>query len=57
MSKNLVSMRIAAEQFGVSERTIRRRIADGSLRAYRMGPRMIRIDTDQLDEVLRPLAA
>ncbi|MBA8964761.1 excisionase family DNA binding protein [Rhodococcus percolatus] len=50
-------MRIAAEQFGVSERTIRRRIADGSLRAYRMGPRMIRIDTDQLDEVLRPLAA
>lgn len=57
MPKNLVSMKSAADSFGVSERTIRRRIADGSLKAYRMGPRMIRIDTAELDTILRPLAA
>ncbi len=34
---------------GTSARTIRRRIADGTLTGYRFGPRMIRVDMDELD--------
>jgi excisionase family DNA binding protein len=37
-----------AEQYEVSTRTVRRYIADGRLTAYRIGPRMIRLDVDQV---------
>jgi excisionase family DNA binding protein len=46
----------AAEQVPCSEKTIRRYIAAGRLHGYRVGPRMIRVDLDELDELLRPLA-
>ena len=36
---------------GFSEKTIRRRIADGSLTAYRLG-RGIRIDLDELERLM-----
>lgn len=39
----------AAEQRGVSVSTIRRLIARGELRAFRIGPRIIRIDPRDLD--------
>jgi len=44
---------------GVSARTIRRRIADGSIRGYRFGPRIIRVDLDEVDALFRrmPTAA
>jgi excisionase family DNA binding protein len=44
---------------GVSTRTIRRRIADGSIRGYRFGPRIIRVDLDEVDALFRrmPTAA
>jgi excisionase family DNA binding protein len=38
----------AAEIFGVSTRTMRRRIADGTVRATRFGPRLIRIDPSSI---------
>jgi len=38
----------AAFYAGVSLQTIRRRVADGTLTAYRFGPRSVRIDRDQL---------
>jgi len=41
-----------AEQYDVSTRTIRRYIADGRLTAYRIGPRMIRLDPDQVRQQL-----
>lgn len=50
----LLSLTDAAEAVGVSPRTIRRRIADGSLRAYRVG-RVIRINPDDLAELLEPM--
>ena len=34
----------AAARIGVNTKTIRRRIADGSLVGYRFGPRLIRVD-------------
>lgn len=33
---------------GVSDPTVRRRVDDGSLRAFRLGPRAIRIDKDSV---------
>ncbi|MCC2030034.1 excisionase family DNA-binding protein [Microbacterium sp. YMB-B2] len=38
---------IAAESLGVSVKTIRRRISDGTVRGYRVG-RLIRVDPDEL---------
>ncbi|MEB3023925.1 excisionase family DNA-binding protein [[Mycobacterium] crassicus] len=38
----------AAEHFGVSGMTVRRWIAAGRLSAHRVGPRLIRLDRDEL---------
>lgn len=43
----------AAEIGDVSPRTIRRRIADGSLTGYRFGPRIIRVDLDEVESLFR----
>ncbi|MBD8218109.1 excisionase family DNA-binding protein [Microbacterium sp. CFBP 13617] len=45
----------AAELLGVSVDTIRRRIADGTLPAERIGPRLIRIRIADLDALGRPI--
>jgi excisionase family DNA binding protein len=51
------SVASAAEYARVSAKTIRRRIADGSLPARRVGPKLIRIDPRDLDRLFRPVAA
>ncbi|WP_173842274.1 excisionase family DNA-binding protein [Mycobacterium terramassiliense] len=43
-----VTIQRAAEYLDVTDKTIRRRIADGTLKAYRVGPRLIRIDRESL---------
>jgi excisionase family DNA binding protein len=50
-----ISLQEAAERRDCSERTIRRYIATGLLTGYRMGPRLIRVDVAELDEMLRPI--
>ncbi|WP_082683836.1 MULTISPECIES: helix-turn-helix domain-containing protein [unclassified Mycobacterium] len=45
----------AAERVGLSEKTLRRYVSDGRLRAYRVGARAIRIDTADLDALSRPI--
>lgn len=50
-----LTVQVAAQYTNQSERTIRRRIADGSLPAYRVGPRAIRIKRDDLDQLLQPV--
>ena len=52
-SRNLGSIQVGADYIGVSQKTIRRRIADGTLTGYRFGPRVLRVDLDELDRVLR----
>jgi len=42
---------VAAENLGLSVKTIRRRIADGTIRGYRVG-RLIRVDLDELRQSL-----
>lgn len=46
---------LAAEYIGVSEKTIRRMIAEGQITGYRMGKRLIRVDLDELDALMRPI--
>lgn len=45
------TIRQAAEQYSISEKTIRRRITDGTLKARRIGPRLIRIDPASLTQL------
>lgn len=45
----------AAEVLGVSTRTVRRRIADGSINARKFGPKLIRVEMTSLEEFGRPL--
>jgi excisionase family DNA binding protein len=52
-ARRLGSIRDAAEYADVSTRTIRRYISDGRLTGYRVGPRLIKVDLDDLDKLLR----
>ena len=49
---DLVTIAVAAERLGLSTKSIRRRIADGTLPAYRVGPRLIRLDAEDVDRLL-----
>lgn len=55
--RRLVSIATAANYLDVCQKTIRRRISDGSLTGYRLGRRTIRVDLDELDAMLRPIPA
>ena len=48
MSK-LVSIAAAADHYGVSQQTVRRWIASGRITADRVGPRLIRVDLDEIE--------
>ena len=51
-----VTIAEAADALSVSIKTIRRRIADGSLDARRIGPRLIRVNLASLELVGEPVA-
>lgn len=55
--RRLVSPAVAADYAGVHTDTIRRYIAQGRLTGYRMGKRLIRLDLNELDAILRPIPA
>lgn len=52
-----ISIAEFAARAGVNPKTIRRRISDGTIKAYRVGPRLIRIDPDEIGSVFRPIPA
>ncbi len=54
-TRRLTTLALAAEYAGVDPRTLRRYVAAGDLTGYRLGPRLIRIDIDELDAMLRPI--
>lgn len=54
--QRLTSLQGAATYADLSARTVRRYIADGRLPAYRIGPKLVRIDLDDLDKIVRPIA-
>ena len=45
----------AAERHRCSVKTLRRRISDGRLTAYRFGPTLIRLNPAEVDALLRPI--
>jgi excisionase family DNA binding protein len=47
----------AAERAGVNQRTILRYIARGRLTGYRVGPKLIKVDLDEVDALFRPIPA
>jgi excisionase family DNA binding protein len=54
---DLLTIRQAAEILNCSETTVRNLTREKSLKAVRMGPRMIRIRRDYLDAILQPYDA
>lgn len=52
-----ISIKAAAERYAVSPRTIRRRIADGSLPAVYASSRLIRVNEDALDLLFQAVPA
>ncbi|WP_307787529.1 helix-turn-helix domain-containing protein [Mycolicibacterium sp. S2-37] len=52
-----MTIQLAADTFDVSARTIRRWIAAGRIKAYRLGTRTIRIDRDSLLAMQRPMGS
>jgi excisionase family DNA binding protein len=54
-SKEYLTLADAADRMGVSTATLRRRITDGQLRAFRMGKRLIRIRVEDLDRMLKEI--
>lgn len=47
--QQMVPLAVAAEQYGIAEKTLRRRISEGVLPAYRVGPRLIRVKLSDVD--------
>jgi excisionase family DNA binding protein len=51
-----IRLTAASERAGLSLKTLRRRIEDGTLRAYRVaGTRAVRMDHDDLDALFVPI--
>jgi excisionase family DNA binding protein len=53
--RRLVTQKRAAEYFACTDRTIRNMIRRGDLTGYRVGKRMVRVDLNELDALLRPI--
>lgn len=52
-AKRYASLTEAAQYVGCGPRTIRRYVAAGKLPRYQLGPRLIRVDLNELDALLR----
>jgi excisionase family DNA binding protein len=50
-----ISIAEAADQLGVDPLTIRRWIAHGKINAYRVGPKLVRLDLDEVDQLAKPI--
>ena len=52
--RRYASLADASNYVDCNERTLRRHIAAGDLRAYRLG-RLVRVDLNELDQLMRPI--
>lgn len=53
-SPRWASIQATAEYLAVTDRTVRAMIADGRIRGYRNGNRLIRLDLNEVDAAMRP---
>lgn len=51
--RRLTSVQAAADYADVSTRSIRRWIASGLIPGYRVGPRLVKVDLNDLDKLAR----
>ncbi len=54
-ARRLVTIQAAADHLDISTKTVRRYIAAGLLTAYRVGPRLLKIDVAEVDGLLHPI--
>ena len=55
--RRLASVAVAAEHLDVNPRTVRRRIADGTITGFRVG-RLVKVDLNEVEaKMLRPIPA
>lgn len=54
--RRLASIAEAAGHLGVNPRTLRRYITDGRLAGYRIGPKILKVDLDEVERLVRPVA-
>jgi len=52
VARRLAPLPDAAEYIGVTDRTLRRWISDGTLTGYRLGRKTLRVDLNEVDEAL-----
>ena len=52
MPGKLISIREVCDHYGLSDKTIRRKIKTGDLTAYRVGPRLLKLDAEQVQAAL-----
>ena len=53
--QQLITVTAAADRLGLDDRTIRRYIADGKLRGYRVGTKLVRVDLTDVEALITPL--
>jgi hypothetical protein len=54
-ARRLVGLAVAAKHADVSIRTLRRYIGQGRLTGYRVGPRLLKVDLNEVDQLARPI--
>ena len=50
--KQAITVRQIEDRWGISQRTIYRYIQQGRLKPFRVGPRLIRFDADEVEQAL-----
>ena len=56
MGRRLATLADAAKYIGVTDRTLRRWVADGVIQGYRLGRKTVRVDLNEVDDKLcRPI--
>lgn len=53
--RRLVSIETAGDYVDTCPRTVRNWVAAGLLTGYRVGPRLLRVDLNEVDAMLRPV--
>lgn len=53
--RHLLTLTQAADILALDEKTLRRYISAGRLTGYRVGPRAVRLDADEVDALARPI--
>ena len=55
METDLLTMQQAAEMLGCTPKTLRALVSRGTIRAYRLGPRQIRLKREDVLSALQPI--